>query len=53
MCIYVYYTYVGGNSKLVILINISPIKSSQGETETSLEFGNIAFSTNLVNITNI
>ncbi|CAJ0825138.1 11840_t:CDS:2, partial [Entrophospora sp. SA101] len=45
-------TYVLKNS-LVILINISPIKSSQGETETSLEFGNIAFSTNLVNITNI
>ncbi|CAH1768810.1 7631_t:CDS:2, partial [Entrophospora sp. SA101] len=43
-------TYVLKNS-LVILINISPIKSSQGETETSLEFGNIAFSTNLVNIT--
>ncbi|CAJ0901951.1 16848_t:CDS:2, partial [Entrophospora sp. SA101] len=44
---YVLKNSLGGNSKLVILINISPIKSSQVETETSLEFGNIAFSTNL------
>ncbi|CAJ0822986.1 8905_t:CDS:2 [Entrophospora sp. SA101] len=33
---------IGGNAKVLMLVNISPIKSSQAETESSLEFGRVA-----------
>ncbi|CAH1761809.1 627_t:CDS:2 [Entrophospora sp. SA101] len=34
-----------GNAKVLMLVNISPIRSSQAETENSLEFGRVAKAT--------
>ncbi|CAJ0911064.1 10078_t:CDS:2, partial [Entrophospora sp. SA101] len=39
---YVLKNSLGGNAKVLMLVNISPIKSSQAETESSLEFGRVA-----------